>query len=55
MMASPYAAKLRTPFAVLGVRSDGRAVTRLTCLPLAERAQAPPDEVTELVARDGVR
>ncbi len=47
-----YAAKLRTPFAVLGMRTDGRAVTRVTYLPLDERAQAPTDEVAEQVARE---
>ena len=40
-----YAAKLRMPFAVLGVRTDGRAVTRVTYLPRDERAQAPTDDV----------
>jgi methylated-DNA-[protein]-cysteine S-methyltransferase len=47
-----YAAKLRTPFAVLGVRTDGRAVTRVTYLPRDERAQAPTDEIAEEVARE---
>jgi len=46
-----YAAKLRTPFAVLGVRTDGRAVTRVTYLPRDERAQVPTDAVAEKVAR----
>ena len=44
-----YAAKLRTPFAVLGIRTDGRAVTRVTYLPRDERAQAPADDVAEQV------
>jgi methylated-DNA-[protein]-cysteine S-methyltransferase len=52
MIRPSYAAKLRTPFAVLGVQSDGHAVTRLAYLPLSERAQAPSDKVTEHVARD---
>ena len=47
-----FAAKLRTPFAVLGVQTDGRAVTRLTYLPRDERAQAPTDAVAELAARE---
>lgn len=47
-----YAAKLRTPFAVLGVRTDGRAVTLLTYLPLSERAHAPSDKVAEMAARE---
>ena len=45
-----HTARLRTPFAVLGIESDGRAVTRVTYLPLTERAQAPQDEVTERAA-----
>jgi methylated-DNA-[protein]-cysteine S-methyltransferase len=46
-----YAAKLRAPFAVLGVRTDGRVVTRVTYLPRDERAQAPTDAVAEKVTR----
>jgi len=42
-----YAAKLRTPFAVLGIGTDGVAVDRLRYLPLAERAQAPTDRIAE--------
>lgn len=52
-LATPaYAAKLRTPFAVLGVRTDGRAVTRLAYLPRDERAQAPTDAISEHAARE---
>ena len=51
-IAPQFAAKLRTPFAVLGVRTDGRAVTRVTYLPRDERAQAPTDDVAEEVARE---
>ena len=47
---APYSARLRTPFAVLGVRTDGRAVTRLTYLPRDERAQAPADAVAAKLA-----
>ena len=47
---APYAARLRTPFAVLGVRTDGRAVTRLSYLPRDERAQAPTDAVAAKLA-----
>jgi methylated-DNA-[protein]-cysteine S-methyltransferase len=47
-----YAAKLRTPFAVLGVRTDGRAVTRITYLPRDERAQAPADDVAAVLAEE---
>ena len=48
--SAPWAARLRTPFAVLGVRTDGRAVTRLTYLPRDERAQAPADAVAAKLA-----
>jgi len=48
----PYAAKLRTPFAVLGVATDGRAVTRLAYLPRDERATAPADAVAERAVRE---
>lgn len=53
--ARPYAAKLRTPFAVLGVRTDGRAVTGLAYLPLAERAAAPADAVAGRAVRELLR
>ena len=46
----PWAARLRTPFAVLGVRTDGCAVTHLTYLPRDERAQAPADAVAAKLA-----
>ena len=52
MPATPYSAKLRTPFAVLGMCSDGRAITRLTYLPLSERAQAPADKIAERATRE---
>ena len=45
-------AKLRTPFAVLGIESDGHAITRVTYLPLSERAHAPADKVSERAARE---
>lgn len=50
--ASPWSARLRTPFAVLGLRSNGFALTRVTYLPLTERAQGPGDQVTEQAARE---
>ncbi len=43
---------MRTPFATLGIASDGRAITRLAYLPLTERAQAPMDAVSELALRE---
>jgi methylated-DNA-[protein]-cysteine S-methyltransferase len=45
--ASAYAAKLKTPFAVLGLRTNGAALTSLQYLPLAERAVAPADHIAE--------
>jgi methylated-DNA-[protein]-cysteine S-methyltransferase len=49
--AIPYAAKIRTPFAVLGVTTHEGAVTSLGYLPLTERALAPRDRTAEAVAR----
>jgi methylated-DNA-[protein]-cysteine S-methyltransferase len=46
MAAEPtYAAKLRAPFAVLGIRTAGGKVTGIEYLPRTERAQAPSDPV----------
>ena len=39
--APAFAAKLRTPFAVLGIRVSGSALTGVEYLPLNERAMAP--------------
>lgn len=50
--APTYAAKLATPFAVLGVRTDGRAVTQLAYLPRGERPSAPNDAVAERAVRE---
>lgn len=36
-----FAAKLRAPFAVLGIEADERTVTAVRYLPLRERASAP--------------
>jgi methylated-DNA-[protein]-cysteine S-methyltransferase len=47
-----YAAKLRTPFAVLGIRTDGDAVTGVDYLPLDERARAPVDPVARRAVAD---
>jgi len=47
-----YSAKLRTPFAVLGIESDGRAITRVQFLPLSEHAHAPTDKICERAARE---
>jgi len=50
-VATPYAAKIRTPFAVLGIRTAGDAVTGIEYLPKAERAQAPANALAERVVR----
>lgn len=46
-----YAAKLRAPFAVLGIRTAGGAVTAVEYLPLNVRAQAPANTVAERACR----
>lgn len=50
--AARYAAKVKTPFAVLGLRTNGSALTSLQYLPLAERAAAPADRVAEKAVRE---
>ena len=42
---SGYAAKFRAPFAVLGIRSSGFAITGLEYLPLGEDEQPPADKI----------
>ena len=42
-----YAAKIRAPFAVLGLRTNGAAVTALSYLPDDERLLAPRDAMAE--------
>jgi len=48
---SIYAAKLRTPFAVLGVRTGAGAVTDIEYLSLREGEQAPLDAIAERACR----
>lgn len=48
---SSYAAKFRTPFAVLGIRTGGGSLTGIEYLPLSERAAAPTDALAERVCR----
>ena len=50
--APDYAAKVRAPFAVLGLGTNGSALTRLTYLPITERAAAPSDRIAERAARE---
>src|SRR4030081_3032578 len=46
-----YAAKMRLPFAVLGIRTGKGAVTGIEYLPQSERAQAPNDALAERTCR----
>jgi methylated-DNA-[protein]-cysteine S-methyltransferase len=46
-----YSAKLKTSFAVLGIRTAGGAVTGIEYLPTSERAQAPTDAIAERACR----
>jgi methylated-DNA-[protein]-cysteine S-methyltransferase len=46
---APFSAKLRTPFAVLGIRTAGGTVTGIEYLPLAARALAPQDALARRV------
>jgi methylated-DNA-[protein]-cysteine S-methyltransferase len=49
--ALSYSAKLSTPFAVLGIRTAGGAVTGIEYLPTSERTQAPTDGIAERACR----
>jgi len=42
---------MKTPFAVLGIRTSGGVVTRIEYLPKSERAQAPVNALAERVIR----
>ncbi|MGH8850019.1 MAG: methylated-DNA--[protein]-cysteine S-methyltransferase [Casimicrobiaceae bacterium] len=46
-----YAAKLKAPFAVLGIRTAGGAVTGIDYLPKGERSQAPGSALAERACR----
>lgn len=50
--APAWSAKLKTPFGVLGIATQGGAVTRVAYLPAGERAQAPQDAVAARTARE---
>jgi len=54
-MSVEWNAKMRAPFATLGIASDGRAITRVAYLPSSERAQAPSDKVCERAIRELAR
>lgn len=46
-----HVARLRVPFGVLELVSDGRALTDVAFLPKDTEAKAPPDQVTAQAAR----
>ena len=52
MSPASYAAKLRAPFATIGIRTEGGAVSRVVYLPRVEHAQAPTDEIAEKAVRE---
>jgi methylated-DNA-[protein]-cysteine S-methyltransferase len=49
--ARAFSAKLKTPFAVLGIRTAAGAVTGVSYLPAGERAMAPTDAIAERACR----
>jgi len=48
---TPYSAKMKTPFAVLGIRTAGGVVTGIEYLPKSERTKAPESALAERVVR----
>ena len=48
---SAYAARLRAPFAVLGIRTDAGSVTGIEYLSLREREQPPTNSIAERACR----
>ena len=50
--AGGYAAKLRTPFAVLGIETGAGVVRGVRYLPRSERASAPRDAIAERAVRE---
>jgi methylated-DNA-[protein]-cysteine S-methyltransferase len=51
MNAANYAARFRTPFAVLGIRTGAHAITGIEYLGLRERDQAPINSIAERACR----
>ncbi|MCL2308872.1 MAG: methylated-DNA--[protein]-cysteine S-methyltransferase [Proteobacteria bacterium] len=51
-LAEPWSAKLRTPFAVLGIRSNDSHITDIAFLPLREKEAAPADALSERAMRE---
>jgi methylated-DNA-[protein]-cysteine S-methyltransferase len=52
---SDYAAKFAAPFAVLGIRTAGGAVTSLEYLPRTEPTKDPADAIAERAVRELIR
>jgi methylated-DNA-[protein]-cysteine S-methyltransferase len=50
-MQTAYNAKMKAPFAVLGIRTDGNAVCGIEYLPKTERAKAPDNALAERTVR----
>ena len=50
-MPPVFSAKVKAPFAVLGIRTAGGVVTRIQYLPKTERASAPVDATAERAVR----
>ena len=48
---STYSAKMKTPFAVLGIRTAGGVLTHVEYLPRSERAKAPDNALAERAVR----
>ena len=48
----PYAAKVSAPFAVLGLRTNGSAVTEVDYLPTDEGLESPRDRIAERAVRE---
>jgi methylated-DNA-[protein]-cysteine S-methyltransferase len=47
-----FPTRVRTPFATLGIATDGRAVTRVAYLPVSAEEAAPADAVAERAVRE---
>jgi methylated-DNA-[protein]-cysteine S-methyltransferase len=52
MITPDHAARLRTPFATIGIRTGGGAVTGVEYLPTGTRALAPADPLAARVVRE---
>ena len=50
-MQSTHSARMKTPFAVLGIHTAGGAVTAIEYLPKTERARAPDNALAERAVR----